>query len=51
MAYIGRRAGGDVWRRGTEEVAGTGDGQDGHSGTTNVEIAMAVLGSRFKVSI
>ena len=43
MAYIGRRAEGDVWRRGTEVAAGTG-GQ-----TQYVERAMAVLGSKFKV--
>ena len=43
MAYIGRRAGGDVWRRGTEVAAGTG-GQ-----TQYAERAMAVLGSKFKV--
>ena len=37
MAYIGRRAGGDVWRRGTEVAAGTGDGrEDRRSRTTNV---------------
>ena len=43
MAYIGRRAGGDVWRRGTEVAAGTG-GQ-----TQYIERAVAVLGSKFKV--
>ena len=43
MAYTGRRAGGDVWRRGTEVAAGTG-GQ-----TQYAERAMAVLGSKFKV--